>query len=68
MRGAHPDAARARAANFELTATPSTKEAQAIADELYADFVSQVRALRAARAAAAPGARGGDREERARRA
>ena len=35
----------ARAANFELTATPSTKEAQAIADELYAGFVSEVRAL-----------------------
>ena len=34
----------ARAANFELTATPSTKEAQAIADELYAGFVSEVRA------------------------
>ena len=34
-----------RAANFELTATPSTKEAQAIADELYAGFVSEVRAL-----------------------
>lgn len=33
----------ARAANFELTATPSTKEAQAIADELYAGFVSEVR-------------------------
>ncbi len=30
------------AANFELTATPSTKEAQAIADELYANFVSTV--------------------------
>ena len=33
----------ARAANFDLTATPSTKEAQAIADELYAGFVSEVR-------------------------
>eukprot|EP00884_Botryococcus_braunii_P012516 jgi/Botrbrau1/21265/Bobra.39_2s0056.1 len=29
------------AANFDLGATPSTKEAQAIADELYADFVSE---------------------------
>ncbi|KAK9831491.1 hypothetical protein WJX81_001590 [Elliptochloris bilobata] len=28
-------------ANFALTATPSTKEAQAIADELYAGFVSE---------------------------
>ena len=35
--------AHARAANFTLTATPSTKEAQAIADELYAGFVSEVR-------------------------
>ena len=35
----------ARAANFELTAKPSTKEAQAIADELYAGFVSEVRPL-----------------------
>ena len=29
------------AANYSLGATPTTKEAQAIADELYADFVSE---------------------------
>lgn len=29
------------AANYDLGATPTTKEAQAIADELYADFVSE---------------------------
>jgi F0F1-type ATP synthase gamma subunit len=29
------------AANYGLGATPTTKEAQAIADELYADFVSE---------------------------
>lgn len=40
-----------------LTATPSTKEAQAIADELYADFVSQVRRLPPAVAACQGGAR-----------
>ena len=29
------------AANYDLGAAPTTKEAQAIADELYANFVSQ---------------------------
>ena len=29
------------AASFDLGQAPTTKEAQAIADELYADFVSQ---------------------------
>lgn len=29
------------AATYDLGATPTTKEAQAVADELYADFVSE---------------------------
>ena len=31
----------AAAGNFDLGAAPTTKEAQAISDELYADFVSE---------------------------
>ena len=30
-----------RAANFELGGKPTTKEAQTVADQLYAEFVSQ---------------------------